>query len=82
MELPVTADFEIAQPDLSQSINQNRVPDVKSVYETALGIKPQIKNAAVSKEIAALDEKIAKAGYYPVLSASAGLSTGYNFTGS
>jgi outer membrane protein len=78
----VTADFEIAQPGLSQSINQNRVPDVKSVYETALGIKPQVKNAEVSKEIAVLDEKIAKAGYYPVLSASAGLSTGYNFTGS
>jgi len=82
IELPVTADFEIAQPDLSQSINQNRVPDVKSVYETALGIKPQVKNAEVSREIAALDEKIAKAGYYPVLSASAGLNTGYNFTGS
>lgn len=82
MELPVTENFNIAHPELGESLNQNRVPDVKSVYETALEIKPQIKNAAVNKEIAALDEKIARAGYFPVLSASAGLSNGYSFPGS
>ena len=41
-------------------------------------IKPQIKNASVNKEIAGLDEKIAKASYFPVLSASAGISSGYS----
>ncbi len=46
-----------------------------------LAIKPQIKNAAVNKEIAALDEKIAKAGYFPTLSASAGISSNYSSTG-
>lgn len=81
MELPVTDTFNIAHPDLGESINQNRVPDVKSVYETALAIKPQIKNSEINKEIAALDEKIAKAGYYPSLTASAGLSTGYSYSG-
>jgi outer membrane protein len=81
MELPVTDDFEISHPDLSETLNQNRVPDVKTVFETALNIKPQIKNAAVSKEIAALDEKIAKAGYFPVLSASAGIGSNYNSIG-
>jgi outer membrane protein len=82
MELPVADDFNIAHPDLQSLINQNRTPDVKSVYETAMAIKPQIKNAAVSKEIAALDEKIAKASYYPVLSASAGAGTSYSSQGS
>ena len=53
MELPVTDNFNIAHPDLQDMVNQNRIPDVKSVYETALAIKPQIKNAAVNKEIAA-----------------------------
>jgi len=81
MELPVNDDFEISHPDLSETLNQNRVPDVKTVYEAALNIKPQIKNAAVSKEIAALDEKIAKAGYFPVLSASAGIGSNYNSIG-
>jgi outer membrane protein len=78
MELPVTDNFNIAHPDLSESLNQNRVPDVKTIFETALSFKPQIKNAAVSKEIAALDEKIAQAGYYPTLSASAGIGTSYS----
>jgi outer membrane protein len=77
MELPVTDSFDISHPDLSETLNQNRTPDVKAVYEKALEIKPQIKNAAVDKEIAALDEKIAKASYYPTLSASAGIGSSY-----
>ena len=81
MELPVTENFIIAHPDLSGSINQNRTPDVKSIYDKALEIKPQIKNAAINKQIAAIDEKIARAGYYPTLSASAGVSSSYSNTG-
>jgi outer membrane protein len=82
MELPVTDNFQIAHPDFQEIINQNRIPEVKYVYETALEIKPQIKNAAVIREIAALDEKIAKASYFPVLSASAGAGTSYSSQGS
>ena len=78
MELPVSDNFNIAHPGLQYIVNQNRIPDVKSVYEAALAIKPQIKNAAVNKEIAAIDEKIAKAGYFPSLSASASLGTNYS----
>jgi outer membrane protein len=77
MELPVTDNFNIAHPDLTESLNQNRIPDVKLVYETALAIKPQIKNAAINKEIASLDEKVAKAGLFPILTASAGISSGF-----
>jgi outer membrane protein len=78
MELPVSDNFNIAHPDLQYIVNQNRIPDVKSVYEAALAIKPQIKNTAVNKEIAAINEKIAKAGYFPSLSASASLGTNYS----
>lgn len=81
MELPVTDDFNIAHPELQDMLNQNRIPDVAAVYETALAIKPQVKNAAVSKEIASLDEKIARAGYYPILSASGGIGTNYSSLG-
>jgi outer membrane protein len=78
MELPVTDSFRIAHPDLAVSLNQNRVPDVKSVYDMALSIKPQIKNAAINKEIASYDEKVAKTALFPTLSASAGISSGYS----
>jgi outer membrane protein len=78
MELPASTGFGIVHPDLAESLNQKRVPDVKSVYETALGIKPQVKGAAINKEIASIDEKIAKAGYFPTLSASAGISSSFS----
>jgi len=80
MELPVQEDFLITHPDLLDALNQSIIPDVKTVYETALSIKPQIKNAEVNKQIAGLDERIAKAAYFPVLSANAGISTGYSST--
>ena len=82
MELPVTGDFTIVSPNLEETLNLNQSPQVQSVFNTALAIKPQIKNAAVNKEIAALDEQIAKAGYYPNLSASAGLSSRFSSLGS
>jgi outer membrane protein len=78
MELPVSDNFKIAHPDLTESLNQNRVPDVKVVYELALTIKPQIKNAAINKEIASYDEKVARTGLFPTLAASAGISSGYS----
>ncbi len=78
MELPVQDNFQIAHPDLTGTLNQNRVPDVKAVYALALSIKPQIKNAALNKEIAKLDEKVARAGLFPTLTASAGISSGYS----
>jgi outer membrane protein len=78
MELPVSDSFNIAHPDIAVSLNQNRIPDVKSVYNLALSIKPQIKNAAVNKEIASYDEKVAKTGLFPTLSANAGISSGYS----
>jgi outer membrane protein len=78
MELPVTDDFIIVHPNLGESLNENRVTNVKTVYETSLSIKPQIKNATINRDIAAIDEKIARAGYYPVLSASGGISSSFS----
>lgn len=78
MELPVNPDFEVEQPVMKESINENRLPDPKFVYLTAEAIKPQVKNASVQKDIAAIDQKIAKAAFFPALSANAGLSSGYS----
>ena len=81
MELPANNGFNIAEPDLSGILNELRIPDVKKVYETSLAIKPQIKNASVNKQIAGLDEKIARAGFYPSLTASAGITTRFSSEG-
>lgn len=81
MELPVNENFEVNRPDLNELTSQNLTPDAAEVYATALTIKPQIKSAEYQKESAALNEKIAAAGFYPTVSADAGLSTGYSSYG-
>lgn len=78
MELPVSDTFNIQHPNLEEALSLVKTPEVRKVYDTALAIKPQIKYAAINKKIAALDEKIAKADYYPSLSAHAGLSSNYS----
>jgi len=78
MELPVDKDFMVKEPVLEEMINKNLSPEAQEVYAIALGIKPQVQRAELAKQSAGLDEKIAKAGYFPTLSADAGLSTGYS----
>ncbi len=78
MELPVSDDFKIIDPSLDESVNQNLTPLAADVYATALKIKPEIKSAEYNKESAAINKKIAEAGYYPTVSAEAGLGTGYS----
>ena len=78
MELPVSNDFNIVNPDLGENINKNISPVAADVYAIALKIKPEIKSAEYSKESAALNKKIAEAGFYPTISADAGLGTGYS----
>ena len=77
MELPITNDFQINQPDLTSVINKyrNTLPD--SVYQIALAIKPQIKSAALNSESAALGVDIAKTDYMPKVGLNAGVSSDY-----
>ncbi len=79
MELPINDNFAISHPELGESINANISPNAAEVYATALGIKPEVKSAEYQKEIAALNEKIAKAGFLPTVSADAGIGTGYSY---
>ena len=78
MELPITNDFEIQQPDLTKLINtsRNSLPD--SVYQIALAIKPQIKGAALRTESISMGVEIARSSYMPRISLDAGVSTGFN----
>lgn len=78
MELPVDNNFTIVNPGLDELANLNLSPNAADIYKIALEIKPQVKNAEAKKASAALDEKIARAGYLPTVSADAGLSTGYS----
>jgi outer membrane protein len=78
MELPVDPNFEIGSPNLDSLLLTPAKPDALEIYKLALGIKPQVKNAALNKESASLNVDIAKADYLPTLSMGAGLSSGYS----
>jgi outer membrane protein len=77
MEYPVDESFEIARPDMDAIISTIPAADAVTVYEEALQVKPQIKNAEISRESAKVDLELAKGGFYPSVSMNAGLSTGF-----
>jgi outer membrane protein len=80
MELPITSDFEIEQPDLTNLINKSRNSLPDSIYQIALAIKPQIKSAALYTESTSIGVAIARADYMPRLALDAGFSSGYMST--
>jgi outer membrane protein len=78
MDLPVDANFRISSPNLDSLLVKSENPDVQAIYNLALGIKPQIKNAELNRQSAEYDVKIAKADIMPSISMDAGLSSGYS----
>lgn len=78
MELPVDDDFTIGSPNLDSLLIQVNQPDAQEIFDIAIGIKPQVKNAELNKASAQMDVKIAKADALPSLTMDAGLSSGYS----
>jgi outer membrane protein len=78
MEYPISGDFQIQYPNLDSLINQKRTPDPVEVYQTALGIKPEVKNAELLKNSSQLSIELAKAGHYPNIALNGGVSSSYS----
>jgi outer membrane protein len=78
MELPQVNDFFIVHPNIDSLINQKRIPDPNEVYQVALGVKPEVKNAELNRKSSQIGVDLAKANFYPNLSLNAGLSTLYS----
>lgn len=78
MEMPVGQDFEISSPNLDSLLVKAEKPDAQAIYNLALGFKPEIKNAELTKESTMLDVKIARADFMPSLMLGAGLTSGYS----
>ena len=78
MELPVDPGFAVSSPNLDSILIATVQPNAQDIYNIALGIKPEIKNAELTKESTALNVKIAKADYLPVVSMNGGLSSSYS----
>jgi len=78
MELPVDPNFKVSSPNLDSLLINGSQPDPQQIYNFALGIKPQIRNAELTKESARLDVRIAKADFLPSIYMNTGLSSSYS----
>jgi outer membrane protein len=78
MELPVNDQFDVLSPSLDSLLNVNLSPSAVDVYNTAMGIKPQIQSAMLSTQSAEIDLKIARSGYLPSLTMNASVGGSYS----
>ena len=76
LELPSPEGFDIIQPG-SDEIDFTIPDSPENIYAEALNIKPAIKSEELRLEQAGKNIDIAKGGYYPTLSLSAGAGTSY-----
>lgn len=81
LNLPSSNDFDIEEPDLGNVIDENisSILPPLQVYQMALGIKPQIKEAEYKLESSKKGLKVAEAGYWPSLNLNAGYGTSYQY---
>jgi outer membrane protein len=81
LELQDLETFDVKLPTLADSATLGEVLSVPSaaIYEDALGVKPQIREAELLLEGSRYSLKSAESGYLPQLSLSAGLSDGYYY---
>ncbi|MBR0181090.1 MAG: TolC family protein [Prevotella sp.] len=82
LELPSPEGFSIVRPNLDDlgSLGALGLPTPDQIYADALGIKPEIASQQLRLKGSEYNIKIARAGYYPKLSASGGLGTNYYTT--
>jgi outer membrane protein len=76
LQLPLQDTLDIVTPDTV--IATQAVPNLDSVEAYALQNRPEIKQGELGIDISRYNLSIAKAGYLPLLTASATLSTGYS----
>lgn len=78
MEIPVSENFDIADPNIEEQLLDIEKDAANEVFKQALETKAEIKEAELTVESSKYAIDIAKAGYYPTVSLSAGLSTGWS----
>jgi outer membrane protein len=78
LELPLDEPFELVVPDLQEETILTPLPALKEVYTQALNTLPEIQRSQLALNIATLNLGKTKSTYYPRLSLSAGINSGYN----
>lgn len=77
MQIPFTEDFEVIEPEFEMEEGLMASETTEEIYETALGIMPEIKAAEANVLSAEYQEKIAKGAFYPTVGLGANIFTNY-----
>ncbi len=75
LELVGTDDFDVAKPQVDDAQVLTPLPPKADVYAQAYAVRPEIQSSKLSIESAELDVDIARRGFYPSVSMSAGVGT-------
>ena len=77
LELDIMEEMNPAVPGVKEENVLKALPPKNEVYETALKVMPQIRRGELGIEAAELQEKNARAGFFPPISLSASVGTGH-----
>lgn len=77
LELDIMEEMNPAVPGVKEENVLKALPSKDEVYATALKVMPQIRRGELGVEAAKLEEKSARAGFYPSISLSASIGTGH-----
>ena len=77
LELEGSEEMSLLLPEIDENDVLSPLPDKEAVYQAALGIRPEIKSGELNVEASELGIRIAKSGYIPSVSVSAGIGTNH-----
>lgn len=77
LELDIMEEMNPAVPGVKEENVLKALPPKNEVYDTALKVMPQIRRGELGIEAAKLEEKSARAGFFPSISLSASVGTGH-----
>ena len=77
LELDIMEEMNPAVPGVKEENVLKALAPKNEVYETALKVMPQIRRGELGIEAAKLEEKSARAGFFPSISLSASVGTGH-----
>ncbi|MBO5824660.1 MAG: TolC family protein, partial [Prevotella sp.] len=77
LELPSADKFTVERPKVEDIDSNNEKYSVEAIYAEALGVKPEVRAEELRLKGSEYNINIARSGWYPQLSLSAGLGTNY-----
>jgi outer membrane protein len=78
LELNPGDDINLTIPQLTKVDVLKPLSSLQSIYETSLGVMPQIKSSKINIQVSELETEKAKAGYLPKISLNGSAGTGHN----